>query len=416
LSAVRQQALTLSAPVEPGHEAALDTWLRENEPELKRRLTKSTTTHFARWALLPPTLDEAGKPIGAQHLLLFETSFDGELDDHVADLRSALGSWLDPAFGGVVGYPGADNLADLVEFFRRASLRAASFHAAHPGLSVSVVHGDRALRRALETRLGELSAGAIVQATDALQLARELQEVARAVAQQNGLALGGVHREPSRAAGRWSSFAVRPFALVVAFLLSPFFEWRDERVRRRQPSFDTPALREQRDRLGHEEDRFDQNALTHLVAIKPGWYRAFALKLMLRVVSELGAAGRLAGMRGLHFTRWVVLPDRRLLLSSYYDGSWQAHLSQLIGEAARVLTMIWTHTIWFPSTHLLLFRGARDEPALKVWVRANQLPTQAWYSAYPTSSVADVGKNAEIRELLGAELDRARAERLLALL
>jgi len=415
LSAVRQQALTLSAPVDLGREAALDAWLRDNEPELKRRLSDSRTTHFARWALLPPTLDEAGKPIGAQHLLLFETSFDGELSDHVADLRSALGSWLDPAFGGVVGYPGAENLTELVEFFRRASLRAASFHVANRGLSVSVVHGDAALRRALEARLCELSVGAIVQATDAVQLARELRQVARAVARQNGLALGNAHRVPSRAAGRWALVA-RPFGLLLAFLLSPFFEWRDERVRRRQPSFDTPALRERRDHLGREEDRFDQNVLTELVAIKPGWYRPFCLKLMLQLASALAAAGWRGGMRSVHFTRWVVLPDRRLLLSSYYDGSWQAHLSQLVGEAARVMTMIGTHTIWFPSTRLLLFRGARDEPAFKAWMRANQLPTQAWYSAYPALSVADVAKNAEIRELLGGELDAAAAERLLALL
>jgi hypothetical protein len=80
------------------------------------------------------------------------------------------------------------------------------------------------------------------------------------------------------------------------------------------------------------------------------------------------------------------------------------------------LTMIWTNTLGYPKTNLLLFKGARDEPAFKRWTRDYQVPTQVWYSAYPTLSVQDVLKNAEIRELLATELSLERAERLLGLL
>jgi len=421
VSAVRQQALSVVAPVTLGHEQALDAWLRANKRALQIALSHSSTTHFARWVLLPPTLDEEGRTIGERHLLAFETNFDGELDTHIADLRAALGSLLDGAFDGVEGYPGGDDLAGLSKFFRQSSLRAAAFFIAHGGLSVPVVHGDAALKKVVEQRLSELSSGSKVQAEDPLGLALELQRAAFATATQQGLTLGpvdrGLNENPTGVLAR--AFA-RPFSVILAFLLAPFFEWRDERKRAQQPSFETPELRAQRDSIGLEEDRVDQNGLTHLVALKPGRYRPFALKMMVYLVTALADAGaltgRLGGIQTIHFARWVALPDRRLLFFSNYDGSWEAYLGEFVDKASLGLTMIWTNTIWYPKTRLLLFRGAKDEEAFKAWTRANQVPTQVWYSAYPTLSVGDVLRNAKIRELLGCKLDQPTAERLLALI
>jgi hypothetical protein len=63
-----------------------------------------------------------------------------------------------------------------------------------------------------------------------------------------------------------------------------------------------------------------------------------------------------------------------------------------------------------------LFQGATDEEAFKAWTRACQVPTQVWYSAYPTLSVGDVLHNAKLRELLGTELTPRSSQQLLALL
>jgi hypothetical protein len=421
LSIVRQQALTLVAAIVPGREVELDTWLRDNKRALQRALERSSTTHFARWVILPPSQDEDGQALGQRHLLAFESNFDGQLDQHVADLRSALGSLLDGAFAHAEGYPGSADAAALEQFFRRGALRAAAFYVAHGGLPVGVIQGDALLKRAVEQRLSTRSRGARVRGEGALELAEDLQRVARAVAAERGVTLGHVERglrenPPSVRAAAFS----QPFAVLLAFLLAPFFEWRDARVRRRQPSFRTPALEQKRNGIGLEEDRVDQNGLTHLVPIKPGWYRPFALKVMMmlvRALAEAGAqVGRLGGIETIHFARWVVLPDRRLLFFSNYDGSWEAYLGDFIDKASKGLTMIWTNTVWYPKTRLLLFKGARDEGAFKQWTRAYQVPTQVWYSAYPFSSVTDVLKNARIRELLGSALDEQRSQQLLALL
>jgi hypothetical protein len=421
MSVVRHQALTVVAPILAGAEVALDSWLRESKRELQRALERSSTTHFARWVILPPTPDEDGKIIGDRHLLAFETNFDGELGAHVIDLRAALGPMLDDSFRNVEGYPGSDDAAALAEYFRRSSLRTAAFYIAHGGLAVPVVRGDSALRRAVEARLRERSRGAMVPVDSALELARDLQRTARALAAKDGLTLGHVDRGLDESPpGILERVLTRPFGILLAFLLAPFFEWRDERVRSRQPDFNTPEQRAKRDGIGLEEDRVDQNGLTHLVALKPGRYRPFALKMMVYIVTALadqGAlTGRLGGIQTIHFARWVALPDRRLLFFSNYDGSWEAYLGEFIDKAALGLTMIWTNTIWYPKTRLLLFKGATDEEAFKAWTRANQVPTQVWYSAYPTLSVGDVLKNAQIRELLGQELDAPTAEKLLALL
>ena len=420
MSVARQQALTVVAPIALGQEATCDAWLREHKRELQRALARAGSLHFARWVLLPPSLDVDGRPIGEQHLLAFETNFDGELQDHAADLRAALGPLLDGAFAHVEGYPGSDKLAELAQFFRDASLRTAAYYVAHPGLSVPVVHGDAALRRAVEGRLRELSAGAKVEARGALSLALELQRTALAVATQGGFRLGYVDRGLSEKPGVLARAFARPFAVLLAFLLAPFFEWLDERMRRRQPSFETPELKAVRDGIGVEEDRVDQNGLTHMVPLKPGWYRAFALKTMVYLVTALADAGaltgRLGGIQTIHFARWVALPDRRLLFFSNYDGSWEAYLGEFVDKASMGLTMIWTNTLWYPKTRLLLFKGARDEESFKAWTRAFQVPTQVWYSAYPTLSVGDVLKNAKVRELLGCKLDVSRSEQLLALL
>jgi hypothetical protein len=270
--------------------------------------------------------------------------------------------------------------------------------------------------------LNELSTGAQVKPQPALELAQDLQRIAREVAVRNGFALGHVDRGlREHAPSVWARAFGRPFSILAAFFLAIFwFEWRDDVVRRRKPNFNTPELRAKRDQIGLEEDRVDQNGLTHFVPLKPGWYRVFALKTMVYLVTALADSGaltgKLGGIRTIHFARWVALPDRRLLFFSNYDGSWEAYLGEFVDKASMGLTMIWSNTIWYPKTRLLLLEGAKDEENFKAWTRHYQVPTQVWYSAYPTLSVGDVLRNAKVRELLGVELDGARAQELLTLL
>jgi hypothetical protein len=417
LRAARHQALTLIAPLTLGSEQSVDAWLRGAERELQRALERTTTTHFARWVVLPP--DDAARVSEAPHLLAFESNFDGELSDHVAELRACLGSLLDGAFQHVAGYPGHEDLAALIRFFRGFSLRTAVYYTAPGTLSVHLVRRDAALRRALEERLRQLSHGARVQRSEPLELAADLQRTARAWASREGWTLGPVEQTRRPAAPSvWRRVLARPLRVLGALLLVLGYELRDRRTVR-SPQLETPEQRAKRDAIGREEGRVRQNGLTHLVPIQPGRYRAFAFEAMVYLVSafvEAKALGRPPSFRTLHFARWVPLPDRRLLFFSNYDGSWEAHLGEWLDRAAVVLTAIWTHTRGFPKTRGLLGGGAKDEAAFKAWVRAHQVPTQVWYSAYPGLSVGDIRRNAQVRELLGSPLSVASAQALLELL
>ena len=168
------------------------------------------------------------------------------------------------------------------------------------------------------------------------------------------------------------------------------------------------------------EDGSPQNALTHLVSPKPGQLRAFLLRFVLWGVDQLGKYvyqhGSLGAIPTIHFARWVILNDGRLLFFSNYDGSWESYLGDFVDKANEGLTGVWSNTHEFPPTTLLVFGGARQEERFKVWTRRNQLVTQVWYSAYPDLSVRNVHAAARLRELSVPTHRRARAREWLALL
>jgi hypothetical protein len=417
---VRQQALSLVLDVREGRAEALAALLGERRRGVQQALRAVKTLHFARFVVLPPSADEAGET-RAVHRLAFESNFDGELGPHLRELHGALGPLLGEIFEACEGFPERPDARAFHDFAVARSLRAQAFYAGHPGLSVDIIHNDAALRRAAARYLAERQAARTLLGAERRILAGELrQHLLRVVAPAEGLYIGPVERWfPAISGGLLSAACERPLQLLAAFLLAPFFELRD-RLLLRAPGLDAAELERRRTEIALNEDLLEQNALTHLVPVKPGAYRTLALELMLRLVDALGRIGvrrgRLGGAGSTHFARWILLSDRRLLFLGNYDGNSEAYLGDLVDKASKAVTMIWTNTIWFPGTRMLLWRGARDEHEFKRWARRHQLPTQIWYSAYPELSVADVLRNARLRELLAGELDASKARELLGLL
>jgi hypothetical protein len=414
-AAVRQQALSLVLPVREGQGERLGELLRERRRAVQQALRRVTTLHFGRFVVLPPEQGAAGP-----HQLVFESNFDGELGPHLDELCHALGPALDEIFSSCERAVNSSRRSEFKQFVVRESLRARAFYAAHSGLSVKVIHNDRALRRAAESYLADRQRAGDLGSQGALALARELQAHVLGVALPvDNLYVGSVERWlPAVSGGVLAVALARPLQFLWAFLLAPIFELRDRFALGN--ATDAPEIRRRRDEIGLDEDRLQQNGLTHLVAIKPGRYRHTVLRLMLRIADALATFGaqdsRLGSLETIHFARWLILPDHRLLFLSNYDGSWEAYLGDFIDKASKGLTMIWTNTRLFPKTRFLLWQGATDEEAFKRWTRSHQLPTQIWYSAYPDLSVADVLHNARLRELLASELDETHARALLEVL
>ena len=132
---------------------------------------------------------------------------------------------------------------------------------------------------------------------------------------------------------------------------------------------------------------------------------------------HLFSRGSLAGLRTVHFARFITFGrPARVLFMSYYDGSLESYMNDFIDKVAWVLNGVFGNEAGFPRTQWLLGAGARDEAGFKAFLRGNQIPTQAWYSAYPNLTSANVDANARLAAGLRGEMSESEAARWLQLL
>jgi hypothetical protein len=156
--------------------------------------------------------------------------------------------------------------------------------------------------------------------------------------------------------------------------------------------------------IADSEDHGVQNALTHLVRLRGGDQREHVLRTAHAYIARLAKAyfndiGQLGGIPSIHFAKWLIVDEgRRLLFLSNYDNSWESYLGDFVDQAAIGLNLAWSCTEGYPRTRLLALDGAEDEERFKAWGRAQQLPTQVFYSAYPDLSIAAINNNTCIRQ------------------
>jgi hypothetical protein len=401
---VRAGALTVVAPVRPERLGALAALLREiggrDDAGPLVPFERVRSLHFARWALLPPAAP------GGATLLAFESNFDGPAGAHRRELVGAVGADLARVYGHCEGFvEGGSRPAGAVDHYLcRHAVPAAAFFVGAPGLTRALVENDARVRRALDRRADELARRG-VGARDPEAVRRELLA---ALEDPPGLALGPPEVAPPLPPGASLAallLAAGALLLPALPLLAPLalaLRRREARDAALAPP-DPPA--------GDDDDRLDevtrregahaQSPLTHLVPVKPGALRAGALRAALAAIDLLGRVyytrGRLGTVASIHFARWVVLRDRRLLFFSNYDGSWESYLGDFVDRQSRGLTAVWSHTEGFPPARWLVLDGAADEGRFKRWVRRYQLPTQVWFSAYPRLALHDVLRNARLR-------------------
>jgi hypothetical protein len=153
---------------------------------------------------------------------------------------------------------------------------------------------------------------------------------------------------------------------------------------------------------GASEDYLAQNALTHIVPLRPGLLARVGLEAIHRYLHALAThffndVEMLGGIPSIHFAKWMLVDEgRRLLFLSNYDGSWESYLGDFVDGAAIGLNLAWMCTEQYPRT-LLASGGANDEQRFKSWARAHQRPTPYFYSAYPSSTVTTINNATWVR-------------------
>jgi hypothetical protein len=416
-----QSALTIVANVRPGETDSLRRLLGTMGDGVANGSVVDFETltglHFARLVLLEETHDLRGEPLPAS--LVYMSDLDVSGDRHLGDLVDTAGAGIDLLFDHCEGYPdGAQRARDeRLAYLRRHVVAEQVRYVNTIGRGARQIRQEAQLRDRLESFLdgrphdpGE---------DDPVAIRRAVQEF--------------VENDEAFHWARWPagrlplSFRVKELAhflggLLLVLLLAPFL------LLAAPVFFVLLRLHERSDRAPHErpppelvqelaalDDHLVHNPFTAIGFVKPGLFRRLTLTGVLIALAfatrHVFGSGNLAGVKTIHFARWVVLNDkRRVIFASSYDGSLESYMDDFVDKIWWGLNLAFSNGYGFPRTRWLFLDGSRDELAFKDFLRLHQVPTRVWYSAYGRLTTANIASNERIRSGLrgAAGPDEAR--------
>ncbi len=419
----RQLAVTIIAPVRPRRLAQLRRLLEAmgEDPAGNATLPFGSLqgVHFARLVLLERAHDLDGNAIPAQ--LLYMCDIDERLADHLDELLD-LPPGLDRVFGACEGYPTrttatrgtracwlADHLAETQAYYVNTV-----------GLTVAQTLRDAELRDCLEVFLD----GHDWDGRDPLEIRTAIQdyvgtrpELAWALMPSDGRTLLDRARDVAAVALPLAGAAASaPFwlPLLPAYLLALRLHELTDTVETELPT----AAHERR--LAELEDRGPQNQFSAVGFVKPGLLRRATITLGIRgldvAARHVFNNGSLAGVKTIHFAHWTTLDSgRRLIFTSNYDGTVKSYNDDFIDRLWWGLNLVFSNGVGWPRTFLALWEGCRNEQEFKHYLRRHQIPTQVWFSAYPTLTALNITNNAKIRAGLAGSIGSEEARRWLRL-
>jgi hypothetical protein len=376
--------------------------------------------HFGRVLLLPPSSDLSGRPVPPQLLML--TDCDGSAARHVEAMVDAAGAGLDRLFGACKDYPAAPVArADRIAFLRRKTVDAKANYVHRQGRTVEQIRGEAELRGALSSFL----AAEDVSGVPAVEVRKRI----RAFLRKHG-SLSWALSPPPRVGLRFRArnalhattlplglVAFGPVVVPAALLLLGLVRLQEMRDRSEHVRPTPEHVRA----LSELEDFFAHNGFTAGGYVKPGWVRQAVIAAVLPLIGwgtrHLFTRDSLAGVKTIHFARWIPLDGgRRVVFASNYDGSLESYNNDFIDLVAWGLNLVFSNGLGYPETRWLLFGGASREQEFKDYLRRHQIPTPVWYSAYPHLSAVNVERNAKLRAGLRGRMNEDEARQWLRLL
>jgi hypothetical protein len=406
------RTLTVIAPIRKGCEDSVRAAVNAVGDSLQTNgastaLHRIETIHFARWVIVDG-LQRAGGDVPAR--LVFCSNYDGPVQAQLADLAKEAGPLLDRMYAQCEGYPADAQRTDeaRARYLEQHIVGNDGIFIGAPDRTLTQIRQENALRIALQKRLDGLdtrdkTAGDVVQA---------LREHVKTDEQLGWAQSPAPPREVT-----WLRMAIFvlvalplvPLAVLWLLLLRLLCERTDQPRNLKVCELDRRLVTE----LEVREDISVQSPFTQLMDIKPGRFRLLTLKGLLWTASFLGrnffTSGNIMFIPSIHFYTWIMLPEGRLLFLSNFDGSWQSYLGDFIDKAGFGLNGILSNCSGFPRTWFLFFKGVKDVDHYKAWARAANVPTQAFYTAYPTLSVKNVNDNSITRRGLWSGMNERQA-------
>jgi len=415
-----QVALTLVAQVRPGQVESLQELLKTMGDGVANGsvvdLGALDGVHFARFIVLEEATDLRGEPLPAS--LLYLSDLDVSREHHLGQLVDQSGEGLDRLFEHCEGYPEERKRTreTRLDYLRRHRVKEQAFYVNTVGRTRHQIREEAELRDRLEDFLDGADH---LRRQDPAEIRRSVLEhveadrtLSRALSPPAGLDLGFRLRE----LGHLLVVALLVLVLLPLLLLAaPFFLVLLRRHERRDKAPHVKAPVEVVQELAALEDHVVQNPFTALGFVKPGLFRRLTLTGVLYAINYVTRhvfnRGNLAGVKTIHFARWVFLDDkRRVIFASNYDGSLESYMDDFIDKIAWGLNIVFSNGHGYPNARFLIADGCRDELAFKDYLRLHQVPTRVWYSAYDQLSCANIANNARIRAGLRGEPGRETTE------
>ena len=419
-----QIGVTIRAPVAADRVPELRHWLAETAKkglgEAPFGFARCRRLHFARFYLLEETADLEGRPIPAS--LVFMSEVDAPLRLHLAELADVAQGGIDQAFQHCTGYPGPGaRRRERIAWLRRHRVRASAFYVNTVGRGVAQIRGEARLREELEDYLDRCDH----TGRTATEVRRDLHAY---VAGRADLAWAAKPPAPPSLLFRTHEalhMVAVPAVLLLALpvLLAVLPVWAvllriDER--RDRPFTQRPTL-QHLEEVASYEDFSTQNPFAVAGFVRPGRLRQLTFRAVLFLtdygVRHIFTHDSLAGVKTIHFARWVPLDGwRRMTFASNYDGAVEAYNDDFINIIWWGLNATFSNGIDYPPTRWLFFGGAKLEEQFKNTIRCHQVAVPAWYAAYPELSADNIENNAQIRAGLRGDMSPAQAEQWLSLL
>jgi hypothetical protein len=419
-----QEALTLVAAVNPARKNALESLMAElgSDPAANSVLPFGALPdcHFARVVMLPESRDLEGQPVAPELLVLSDC--DGSADDHLEALVDAAGSGIDRLFSHCVGYPSVPAARrERLAFLRRQRVRVKANYVHRPGRSVRQIRDEARLRLKLrevwQARGPEVGSAQAAREVVSRRL-REEPEWAWAFRAPEGV--GAKYRIENAL----HAVAVPAAAAAIAPVLTPGVLLLLGLVRLQEKQDRSEHVRpspEHLSALTALEDRAAHSGFTAGGYVKRGLVRQAVMRSVLALIGfgtrHLFTRDSLAGVKSIHFARWIPLDGgRRVVFASNFDGSVESYNNDFIDIVSWGLNLVFSNGEGYPSTRWLVLEGARREQEFKDYLRRHQIPTPVWYSAYPELTAANVASNARLRSGLRGKMNETEARKWLALI
>lgn len=420
-----QVALTVVAPIRPGAGDALGRALHAagagGSPQAAVPFARMTGVHFARLFLLGADVSGTGDPLPERLILMSDV--DAPLDRHVSELCDIGGPPLDAIFRHCEGYPETPDPASRRAYLERYAAPAATAYINTVGRGLDQVLLEQRLRETLERYLDEHRDD--LAGRRPLEIRQRIQEFVAADADLRP-ALERAARPDLRfrigeaihlvlvPAGLLALSPILLIALPVGVIVLRIHEERDREDTRRP---DDAWV----DMLASREDHSIQNPFVAAGPLKPGPFRRTLTTTVLWIagyaVRHVFNHANLAGVKTIHFARWVFLDDKqRVVFASNYDGSVESYMDDFIDKVAWGLNATFSNGVGYPKTRWLFFGGARNERVFKDVLRRHQQPVQVWYSAYPDLTARNVNQNERLRAGLSGSMGVEEAAAWLKLL